>query len=139
MEGMRGATCQAKAPRAAGCWSRPPAVLALFVSQHVYSTSWSRPSPAPNRHLLGFYLMVTNLLEVVIEVAFTPRLIHTSEWPAPIWSTRADVPVLHRTGVAPGLPSAVGARSTGAAGTPCRPPSGVHNALPPGSEGGGLS
>lgn len=52
-------------------------VLALFVSQYLYSDIFAREFPSAERLalFLGAFLAFTNLLEIVIEVAITPRLV----------------------------------------------------------------
>lgn len=115
MEGMRGATrYMRRSPLSR--WllvSAASMVLALFVSQYVYSDILVQafPSAESLATFLGFYLMVTNLLEVVIEVAFTPRLIqHVGVASANLVHPGLTFLSFIGLGLAPGLHSAVGAR-----------------------------
>lgn len=52
-------------------------VMALFISQYLYSDVLARSYPDPEKlaEFLGYFLAATNLLEILIEVAITPFLI----------------------------------------------------------------
>jgi HEAT repeat protein len=115
MKGMRGAARYMKRSPLSR-WllvSAASMVLALFVSQYIYSEILVQafPSAESLATFLGFYLMVTNLLEVVIEVAFTPRLIqNVGVASANLVHPGLTVLSFIGLGLAPGLTSAVGAR-----------------------------
>ena len=88
-------------------------VLALFVSQYVYSEIFVRAFPTAEglASFLGIYLTVTNLIEVLIEVTLTPGLIRR----AGVASANLVHPGLTflsflSLGLAPGLHAALGAR-----------------------------
>ncbi len=115
MEGMKGAVRYTKRSPLSR-WllvSAASMVLALFVSQYVYSGILVEafPSAETLATFLGIYLMVTNLLEVVLEVAFTPRLIqHAGVASANLVHPGLTILSFLGLGLAPGLPAAVGAR-----------------------------
>jgi HEAT repeat protein len=79
VESMRGAVGHVASSRL-GIWlcmSALGMVLALFISQYLYSDIFARayPDASALAAFLGLYLAFTNLLEIVIEVALTPWLI----------------------------------------------------------------
>jgi HEAT repeat protein/ATP/ADP translocase len=79
VDNMRGAVVYVASSRL-GIWlcaSAVGMVLALFISQYLYSDIFARayPDASALAAFLGLYLAFTNLLEIVIEVALTPWLI----------------------------------------------------------------
>ncbi len=115
MEGMRGAMRYMRHSPLSR-WllvSAAAMVLALFVSQYVYSEIFVKEFQTAERlaTFLGIYLTVTNLLEVLVEVVVTPRLIQQ----AGVASANLVHPGLTvvsflSLGLSPGLGAALGAR-----------------------------
>lgn len=114
-EGMRGAVRYMRRSSLSR-WllvSAASMVLALFVSQYLYSAILVKAFPTADSlaAFLGIYLTVTNLLEVVIEVAIAPGLIQR----VGVASANLVHPVLTLVafaglGISPGLNAALGAR-----------------------------
>ncbi len=79
VEGLRAAVRHARAT-SMGRWmvvSAGAMVAALFVSQFLYSEIFARSFPSPEElaAFFGVFLLVSNSLEVLVEVAITPWLI----------------------------------------------------------------
>jgi len=137
-EGMRGAASYLGSARI-GRWlviSAVGMVLAIFVAQYLYSDVFVRRFPEPSElaAFFGLYLAVTNLIEIALELAVTPWLIHRFGVPtAQLVHPLMMLASFGGLGFQYGLASAVGARvsrelAENAIAQPIR--SLVYNALP---------